>query len=143
MAEQKPAEARTAFEKSLALQPEQTESRFQLGEIDLQEEKREQAGQRYAEVLARDPRHAGALTGVGVLAYRAGNYTQAESALQRAVAAAPSYQKAHYFYALTLRKLGKQPEAEREFRTSSDLQKHDAPNTRLMPVPRQELRTPN
>ncbi|MBZ5725308.1 MAG: tetratricopeptide repeat protein [Acidobacteriia bacterium] len=133
MAEQKTADARAAFEKSLALQPEQTESRFQLGEIDLQEEKREQAKERYNEVLARDPRHAGALTGIGVLAYRAGNYSQAESDLHRAVSIAPSYQKAHYYYALTLRKLGRQPEAEREFRASNDLQKHDAPYTRLMP----------
>jgi tetratricopeptide (TPR) repeat protein len=132
-AEQKTAEARAAFEKSLALQPEQTESLFQLGELDLQEEQRDRARERYAQVLARDPRHAGALTGMGVLAYRAGGYADAESALERAVAIAPSYQKGHYYYALTLKKLGKDAEATREFRTSSDLQKHDAPKALLIP----------
>jgi len=133
VAEQKVDEARPAFEKSLALDPQQTESLFQLGEISVQEGKREQAAEEYGKVLTRDPRHAGALTGLGMLAFRDGKLDDAESKLAQAVALAPSYYKAHYYYSLTLKKLGKAEEAEREFKISTDLQKRDKPTARLAP----------
>lgn len=131
MSEQKVEEARAAFEKSLQLEPRQTESLFQLGELASQEGKPELAAERYTRVLDVDPRHGGALTGLGTLAYRAGKLDEAQSHLERAVAAAPSYYKAHYYYALTLKKLGKKEDSDREFRISTDLQKRDAPVARL------------
>jgi Flp pilus assembly protein TadD len=133
VAEQKLDEARAAFGRSLALQPQQTESVFQLGEIALERGDREQAGQYFKKVLDYDPKHAGALADTGLLAFRSGNLDEAQTLLERAVALAPSYQKAHYYYALTLKKLGKKDEAEREFRISTDLQKHDAPTARIAP----------
>jgi tetratricopeptide (TPR) repeat protein len=131
MSEQKVEEARAAFEKSLQLEPRQTESLFQLGELASQEGKPELAAEQYIRVLEVDPRHGGALTGLGTLAYRAGKLDEAQSHLERAVAAAPSYYKAHYYYALTLKKLGKKEDSDREFRISTDLQKRDAPVARL------------
>ncbi len=133
IAEQKRPEAKAAFERSLELEPKQTESLFQLGELAAQEGKRDEAAERFAKVLAIDPRHAGALTSLGALAFRAGKLDDALGQLERAVSFAPSYQKAHYYYALTLKKLGRQEEAEREFRISTDLQKHDAPIARIAP----------
>jgi tetratricopeptide (TPR) repeat protein len=131
MSEQKVEEARAAFEKSLALEPRQTESVFQLAELASQEGKGEQAAERYTMVLDVDPRHGGALTGLGTLAYRAGKLDAALGYLERAVAAAPSYYKAHYYYALTLKKLGKKEDSDREFQIATDLQKRDAPVARL------------
>jgi tetratricopeptide (TPR) repeat protein len=131
MSEQKVEEARAAFEASVAMEPRQTESLFQLGELAAEEGNRELAAERYAKVLAVDPHHGGALTGRGLLAYRAGKLDEAQSYLERAIADAPSYYKAHYYYALTLKKLGKKENADREFEIATDLQKHDAPLARL------------
>jgi tetratricopeptide (TPR) repeat protein len=133
VAEQKLDEARAAFEKSLALQARQTESVFQLGEIALEQGQSDQAGQYFKKVLDQDPKHAGALTETGLLALRSGSLDEAHALLERAVALAPSYQKAHYYYALTLKRLGKKDEATREFRISTDLQKHDVPSARIAP----------
>jgi tetratricopeptide (TPR) repeat protein len=133
VAEQKVEEARAAFEKSLAIQPLQTESLFQLGEISLQQDKRDQAKEEFQKVLERDPRHAGALTEIGLIEFRAGNLAEARTTLAKAATLAPSYYKAHYYYALTLKKLGNKEEAEREFRIATDLQKHDAPMAHLAP----------
>ncbi len=129
--EQKPEEARAAFQRSLALQPRQTESLFQLGEISLQQGKPDQAAREFTEVLERDPRHAGALTEMGIMAFRSGGLNEAQSKLEKAAALAPDYYKAHYYYALTLKKLGKTDEAEREFHIATDLQKRDKPIARI------------
>jgi tetratricopeptide (TPR) repeat protein len=133
VAEQKVDDARTAFEKSLTLEPRQTESLFQLGEISVQKGESDRAADEFRKVLERDPRHAGALTEIGVIAFRGGNLSEAQGNLERAVALAPSYYKAHYYYALTLKKLGRQDEAEREFQIATGLQKHDTPTARIAP----------
>ena len=133
IAEQKVDEARAAFEKSIALEPRQTESYFQLGEIDLQQGNRDKAKEEFRRVLERDPSHAGALTEIGILEYRAGNLAQARSVLENAAILAPSYYKAHYYFALTLKKLGNSEEAEHQFRIATDLQKRDVPTARLAP----------
>jgi tetratricopeptide (TPR) repeat protein len=121
-------EAKAAFERSLALQPGQTESVLQLGEIALEQGKDQEARKHFRKVLSIDPHHAGALTGIGVLAYRDGDYPEAKTNLEEAVANAPKYQKAHYYFALTLAKLGDKTNAGREFEISKSLQKrHGAP----------------
>ena len=122
-AEQKTVEARAEFEKSLALEPKQTESLFSLGEIELEEGRQMEAREWFGKVLAIDPNHAGALTGVGIVEYRTGNYSDARSAFEHAISGAPSYQKAHYYYALTLLKLDLKVDSEREFEISKKLQK--------------------
>lgn len=123
MAEQRPDEAKLAFERSLQLQPKQTESLFQLGEIALEQGNREIARTDFEKVLARDPRHGGALTELGVIAFQAAKYDDAKAGLERAIASAPDYQKAHYYYALTLSRLGQKIDAEREFALAKSLQK--------------------
>ena len=123
MAEQKPEAAQEQFERSLSLEPDQTESLFQLGEIALEQDRRPAAQEDYAKVLTRNPHHAGALTGLAILAYRASNFEQARTYCEQAIAATPGYQKAHYYYALTLSRLGRKPEADREFAAARRLQK--------------------
>jgi tetratricopeptide (TPR) repeat protein len=124
VAEQKLDDAKVAFEKSIELQPNQTESLYQLGEIALEQGRLSEARDYFTKVLARDPRHGGALSGIGILAYRAAKYDEACADLERAIAAVPNYQKAHYYYALALSRVGKKADAEREFEISRSLQKH-------------------
>lgn len=131
MAEQRLEEAQRAFEKSLALQPDQTESLFQLGEIAMQQGNNDAARENYLKVVSHDPHHAGALTELGIIAYRASQYSEARTDLERAVGSAPSYQKAHYYYALTLTRLGEKTNADREFEISKSLQKSHVTNSHL------------
>ncbi len=133
VAEEKLDEARAAFANSLRLEPRQTESVFQLGEISVKKGELDQAADEFHRVLERDPRHAGALTEIGILAFRGGKLSEAQDDLERAVTLAPSYYKAHYYYALTLKKLGLRDEADREFQVATALQKHDAPSLELAP----------
>lgn len=123
MIEQRPGEAKPYFEKSLTLRPSQTESTFQLGEIALLENRNDEASEKFHRVLDRDPHHGGALTELGVLAFRAARYEKAKSNLEQAIKGAPTYQKAHYYYALTLAKLGRKADAEHEFELAKSLQK--------------------
>ena len=91
-------------------------------------EQNEEAERDFNRVLARDSHHAGALTGLGILAFRARRFSDARRCLEEAINGAPSYQKAHYYYALTLSRLGSKPEAAREFALAKELQKpHLAP----------------
>lgn len=123
MAEERLDEAKSAFQKSLAIQPEQTESIFELGEIALQQGQNEVALRNFNDVLNHDPHHGGALTEIGALDFRAGKYDDAKASLQRAIESAPAYQKAHYYYALTLSRLGQKTDADREFALATNLQK--------------------
>lgn len=106
--------ARAELKRSIALQPRQTASYYELGEIDLDMHEDAQAKAEYQTVLAFDPHHGGALTGMGVLAYRAKDYAGAAKWLRSAVQYAPDYVKAHEYYAMTLAALGRKGEAKQE-----------------------------
>lgn len=106
--------AKIELQRSLQLQPQQTESWYELGEIALSQHENSQATSDYKEVLQRDPHHGGALTGMGILAFRAKNYPAAEDYLSRAVVEAPEYPTAHRFYAMLLARQGKKDEAEKQ-----------------------------
>ena len=76
--------------------------------------------------LQQGPRARGMvehLTEIGVLAYHGSKCEEARTDLERAIESAPSYQKAHYYYALTLSRLGRKTEADREFTIAKGLQK--------------------
>lgn len=106
--------ARTEFLRSLALQPQQTESQFQLGEIALAQGRDQDAIDEYEKTLAGNPKHGGALAGTGIAYFHLKQYDKAEAALTQSVAAAPDYQPAHYYLGLTLARLGHKDEAQRE-----------------------------
>jgi len=84
----------------------------------------------FRKVLTRDPKHGGALAGMGILSFRRRDYASAESYLAKAVANAPDYQPAHYYYGLTLAHLGKKEQSERELKIAISLQPSHA-----MPTP--------
>lgn len=111
---QRPEEARAEFERSVALQPQQTESYYQLGQIALESGKYDEALGYYAKTLAGDPKHGGALAGAGIAHFRQKQYGEAEKSLEEAVAHAPDYQPSHYYLGLTLARLGRKQDSDRE-----------------------------
>lgn len=118
---QRPVEAKTEFERSIQLQPEQTESYYELGQIELEAQHDVHAAPLFQKVLARDATHGGALTGMGIIAFRAKDYAQAEQYLARAEKTAPDYQPAHYYRGLTLSRLGQKDESQRELQIATEL----------------------
>jgi tetratricopeptide (TPR) repeat protein len=120
-AEQRCAEAKAEFERSIQLQPVQTESYYELGQLELEVQHDAQAAPFFEKVLARDANHGGALTGMGIIAFRSKNYAQAEQYLARAEKAAPDYQPAHYYRGLVLARLGQKDESQRELQVAAAL----------------------
>ena len=107
-------EARTEFERSIQLQPVQTEAYYQIGQIELDAQHDGAAEPLFRRVLARNPNHGGALTGMGILAFRAKDYAGADRQLAAAEKTAPDYGPAHYYRGLALARLGRKKEAEDE-----------------------------
>lgn len=113
--------ARQAFQKSIELHPEQTEAWFQLGDLALKQNRDDEALADFQHTLARDPQHGGALAGAGQALFQQKHYPQALDYLNRAVAAAPDYAPAHYYLGLTLARLGRKDEAQRELTDAAKL----------------------
>jgi Flp pilus assembly protein TadD len=75
----------------------------------------------FQKVLTRDATHGGALTGMGIIAFRTRDYAQAEQYLARAEKTAPDYQPAHYYRGLTLARIGQKDESQRELQVAAEL----------------------
>jgi tetratricopeptide (TPR) repeat protein len=118
---QRTTEARAEFERSIQLQPAQTESYYELGQLELEVQHDAQAAPFFQKVLARDATHGGALTGMGIIAFRSKDYAQAEQYLSRAEKTDPNYQPAHYYRGLALAHLGQKDESQRELQLAAEL----------------------
>jgi tetratricopeptide (TPR) repeat protein len=119
---QRAAEARSQFEKSIELQPAQTESYFQIGRIELEGGEIDTAERQFTRVLKRDPRHAGALSGMGRLRFQQKNYAEAADFLQKAIAADASLREAHYYLGMTYARIDRKEESEKEQLIASRLE---------------------
>jgi len=113
--------ARAEFQRSIELQPVQTEAYYQLGDMALGQGNFADAISEFSKTLARDPKHGGALAGTGQAYFAQKQYVQAEEFLQRAIVAAPNYQKGHYYLGLTLARLGRKEDSERELSLATKL----------------------
>jgi tetratricopeptide (TPR) repeat protein len=100
--------------RSVELQPQQTESYYELGDIALKRHEDDAAAPQFGKVLERNPKHGGAVTGMGIIAYRKKEYSKAEEYLKSAVLNAPDYSQAHFYYGMVLTRLGRTAEAEHE-----------------------------
>lgn len=120
-ADQRTADAKAEFERSIQLQPEQTESYYELGQLELEVQHDSQATVLFEKVLARDPNHGGALTGMGIIAFRSRSYSQAEQYLAHAEKTAPDYEPAHYYRGLALARLGQKDASQSELQTAAAL----------------------
>jgi tetratricopeptide (TPR) repeat protein len=113
--------AQAEFVRSVELQPVQTEAYYELGSIALGQGDFGGAIAQFQKTLERDPKHGGALTGMGQAYFKRKAYAPAESFLERAVAAAPEYQAAHYYLGLTLARLGRVEDSQRELALATKL----------------------
>ena len=118
---QQPGPAAAEFEKSVALMPVQTESYYQLGQLALEGSEYARAVEEETHVLARNPHHGGALVVTGTAWFRLKQYDKAAAALEQAVTYSPEYQPGHYFYGLTLARLGKKEQSDAELATATKL----------------------
>lgn len=130
--------ARAEFEESIRLEPAQTEAWYQLGDIALKQNKFDEALADFSKTLVRNPKHGGALAGAGEACFHQKHYDQALDYLHQAVAAAPDYQPGHYYLGLTLSRLGRKDESERELATAAKLADQDNKASRA----RYQLTTP-
>lgn len=119
--QQRNPEATAEFTQSISLQPVQTESYYQLGQMALDEHRDEQARAMFEKTLGRMAAHGGALSGMGILAYRARDFASARKWLQQAVAASPDYEPAHYYLGLSLGRLGDKEGSARELADAAKL----------------------
>ena len=113
--------ARAEFQRSIELRPVQTEAYYELGDIALGQGEFDNAIAYFNKTLARDPSHGGALAGTGESYFKQKQYAKAEAFLERAVAAAPGYQAGHYYLGLTLARLGRKEDSQRELELATKL----------------------
>jgi tetratricopeptide (TPR) repeat protein len=114
--------ARQCFQRSIELRPAQTESYFRLGLLDLDENQLTSAETNFRTTLKRDAKHAGALTGLGRVAFQRKNYSEAAEDLRQAVTSDPSLREAHYYLGLDYARLGKKEESAKELETATRLE---------------------
>ncbi len=117
--------ARAEFDESIQLQPEQTEAYYQLGDIDLKQNQYTAALDEFQKTLARDPKHGGALADAGEACYKEKHYDEALAYLQKSITVAPDYQPGHYYLGLTLARLGRKEDSEKELAAAAKLADED------------------
>ena len=128
------AEATNEFKRSIELQPVQTESYYQLGQIALDAHQDDEAQRLFEKTLSRSGTHGGALTGTGILAFRKKDYISARQYLSQAARSSPDYQPAHYYLGLTLEHLGEKADAGSELKIATELaQKQQGKSNPLPP----------
>jgi len=76
-------------------------------------------------VIARDPKHAGALSSLGRVEFLQKHYAEALELLGHAVASDDSLREAHYYLGLTYSRLGQKSESDREFQRATQLERED------------------
>lgn len=116
------AEASSEFEKSIALAPVQTESYFQLGLLDLKAHDLDSAAKNFNRVLGRNPNHAGALAGMGRVAFERKKYDESADFLHRSIASDASSYESHYYLGLTYARLGHKQESDEQFQIATRLE---------------------
>jgi tetratricopeptide (TPR) repeat protein len=112
--------ARAAFERSLSLKTDpQTE--YLLGVTIEKLGQRSAAIETFQRVIRKRPDHAAAFSALGSAYREAGNYAEARTALERAVALDPNDLRANYQLGLVYAKLGDNEAAKRLFARADDL----------------------
>jgi tetratricopeptide (TPR) repeat protein len=114
-------DAVSQLNRSIQLQPRQIASYYELGVIAMERRQSGQAQAEFTHVLALDPTHGGALTGMGILLFRAHHFKQSASYLSKAVHYAPGYVTAHSYYAMALAHLGQKARATEQMQQAQKL----------------------
>jgi tetratricopeptide (TPR) repeat protein len=129
---QKFPQARTEFERSVEIQPKQTESYLEIGRIDLVEDDFEAARNDFNRVLQIDPRHAEALAGMGRVEFGEKRYDKAASDFESSIAVDSTDREPHYYLGLSYARLGRKEDSEKELQIAGDREREDVERHRVV-----------
>lgn len=111
------------FEAELKINPKDAAAEYQIGQILVAQQKREEAAARYAKASQLDPEFVEALVALGKIRTEQKQHDVAIGLLQRAVAKAPRSEAAHYNLMLAYRNAGRTAEARKQKEELDKLQK--------------------
>jgi tetratricopeptide (TPR) repeat protein len=115
--------ARAEFAAELQLSPEDAACEFQLGQIDQVRNNNDQAAAHFRRALALSPAFPEALVALAKLHSDARRYQEAIPLLEKAIAAQPASEVAHYALMLAYRNTGAMEKARAEKAALDRLQK--------------------
>lgn len=107
-------QAKTAYEKVLALDPKQPEAYSNLGYLSARRQDFQSAAADYKKVLLLDSHYPHASLNLGICLYRLGNIQEASVCLKEAVSEEPKSATAHCFLGLVLNRQQKWGAASKE-----------------------------
>ncbi len=114
-------EAEAAFQRSIALVPDQASTHFNLGLVFWKQGRLDEAASAYRAALRLDPKDAETLSELGNVESALGRLEQAITCYRAALAVRPGYAIAHYNLGLTYRAQGEIDAAEASYRKAIEL----------------------
>ena len=110
------SESLTATQKSVELNPMDSEAHYNLGVILKSLDRSNEAEVSYRQAITLKPDYAEAHSNLGNTLQELGRLDEAEISFRQAIALKPEYTEAHSNLAITLQELGRLDEAEKSFR---------------------------
>ena len=107
-------DARREFEEELTIDPGNAAAEYELGEMARQARQWDQAIEHFARAAQLEPEFTEALIGLGKSLVSAGRAREAVAPLENAVKLDPQNPNAHYQLSFAYRRLGREPEAQKE-----------------------------
>jgi tetratricopeptide (TPR) repeat protein len=126
-------QARAELQKSLALEPNLEDARYELAQLDLDNGQLNASERLLEEVLKQDPHHAKANMAMGDLLMRKGKLADAEAYLETAIHEDPKLAPAHYKLSMVFFRKHEMEQAEKEktMAVALDAQASHASRTQL------------
>ena len=107
-------DARREFGEELTIDPNNAAAEYELGEMARQARQWDQAIEHFTRAVQLEPEFTEALIGLGKSLVSAGRAQEAVAPLQDAVRLEPQNPNAHYQLSFAYRRLGREPEAQKE-----------------------------
>ena len=107
-------DARREFGEELTIDPNNAAAEYELGEMARQARQWDQAIEHFTRAVRLEPEFTEALIGLGKSLVSAGRAREAVAPLENAVKLDPQNPNAHYQLSFAYRRLGREPEAQKE-----------------------------
>lgn len=118
-------QAEAELQQERAINPSFSGVYYKLADVAVHEEKYEEAEKLLQRSLWLDPNSTGPYVLLGKVLSRKGEYELASRILERALSMDPSNQSSHYLLGQAYHKLGREVDAQREFKLSEELRQKD------------------